>query len=65
MILNKRCTLEPDTIIRAYAFYGGNMNHPMVILCQEARENGGKCHLGRKYICEFGDFTSLPKKDKT
>ncbi len=30
----------------------------MVILCQEARENNGKCPHGRKHLCEFGSFVN-------
>ena len=56
MLIRKRCKKSPEVIVRAYAFYGSDNNHSMVILCQEARENSGRCPLGRKYICEFGSF---------
>ncbi len=55
-VYRKYCKLFPGEEVRAYAFGSSDNNHSMVILCQDARENEGKCpkEPEKKHICEFG-----------
>lgn len=58
MSLRKRCELNPETLIRAQGMHLMDNNHSFAIVCLEAFDNSGVCPKGRRYSCEFSDFTS-------
>lgn len=58
----KRCKLNPETLIRAHGMHLLDNNHSFAIVCLEAWDNYGVCPKGRRYSCEFRDFTNEEKK---